>query len=196
LKIILYTLKYWLPLVAVLTAVFAFIHLSVQQDMRSGLNDPQIQMAEDAVGALANNQSVDSILPAGSPRVDIAKSLAPYLIVYDSSGRPVASGAVFNDQVPIPPAGVFDYTRQHNEDRVSWQPAPGVRSAAVIVAVQGGQGGFVLAGRSMREVEIRESQLTNMAMVGWIASLVGTLVIVALFELLPFIRTGRVSRTS
>ena len=40
----------------------------------------------------------------------------------------------------------------------------------------------------MREVEIRESQLTKMVGLGWIASLVVTLVIVAFFENLPFTR--------
>jgi hypothetical protein len=186
-----FILKYWLPLAAALTGVFAFIYLTVQQDMRMGLNDPQIQMAEDAASALAANQPVVSILPANAPKIDMAKSLAPFLIIYDSSGSPVASGAVLSGQTPIPPAGVFDYTRQNNEDRVSWQPAPDVRSAAVIVAVQGGQGGFVLAGRGMREVEIRESQLTNMVMLGWIACLVGTLVIVAFFEILPLTRISK-----
>jgi len=71
-KIILFTLKYWLPLAAALTGVFAFIYLTVQQDMRMGLNDPQIQMAEDAAGALASNQPVDSLLPANAPKVDMA----------------------------------------------------------------------------------------------------------------------------
>ena len=188
-KKISYILKYWLPLAAALTGVFAFIYLTVQQDMRMGLNDPQIQMAEDAASALASNQPVDSLIPADAPKVDMAKSLAPFLIIYDSSGSALVSGAVLNGQTPIPPAGVFDYVRQNNEDRVSWQPAPGVRSAAVIVAVSGGRGGFVLAGRNMREVEIRESQLTNTVALGWIASLVVTLVIVAFFEFLRFTRT-------
>jgi hypothetical protein len=102
--------------------------------MRMGLNDPQIQMAEDAASARASNQPVDSLIQAGAPKVDMAKSLAPYLIIYDSSGSPVASGAVLNGQAPIPPAGVFDYVRQNSEDRVSWQPAPDVHSAAVVVA--------------------------------------------------------------
>jgi len=188
-RILRFTLKYWLPLAAALTAVFAFIYLSVQQDLRMGLNDPQIQMAEDAASALAANQPVDSLIPANTAKVDMAKSLAPFLIVYDSTGSPLASGATLNNQVPVPPAGVFDYARQHNEDRVSWQPAADVRSAAVIVAVSGGQGGFVLAGRGMREVEIRESQLTNMVMAGWLASIVVTLVIVVFLEILPFTRT-------
>jgi hypothetical protein len=181
-KKLLSILKYWLPLAAALTGVFAFIYLTVQQDLRTGLNDPQIQMAEDAASALAGGQPVEALIPAGAPKVDMAKSLAPFLIIYDSSGSPLASGAVLNGQAPIPPAGVFDYVRQNGEDRVSWQPAADVRSAAVIVAVNGGQAGFVLAGRSMREVEIRESNLTHLVTLGWIACLAVTLVIVAFFE--------------
>ena len=186
---ILNILSAWLPIAVVTAAFCGLAYLTVQQSLRMGANDPQIQMAEDAASALASNQPVDSIIPADAPKVDMAKSLAPFLIIYDSNGSPLVSGAVLNGQTPIPPAGVFDYTRQNNEDRVSWQPAPGVRSAAVVVAVNGGRGGFVLAGRNMREVEIRESQLTNTVALGWIASLVVTLVIVAFFEFLRFTRT-------
>ena len=187
-KKLLSILKFWLPLAAALTGVFAFIYLTVQQDLRMGLNDPQIQMAEDAASALAAGQPVDALIPADAPKVDMAKSLAPFLIIYDASGSPLASGALLNGQAPIPPAGVFDYVRQNGEDRVSWQPAADVRSAAVIVGVNGGQAGFVLAGRSMREVEIRENNLSHLVALGWIACLAVTLVIVAFFELLPFTR--------
>lgn len=65
---------------------------------------------------------------------------------------------------------------------------PGVRSAAVVVSVSGGQGGFVLAGRSLREVEKRVDQLTQQVGAAWLASMLVTLVLVLLFEVLTFQR--------
>jgi hypothetical protein len=186
-----YTLKFWLPLAAALTIICALVYIAVQQNLRLGLNEPQVQMAEDAARALASGQSASAVIPASAPRVDIAQSLAAYLIVFDSKGVPIASGATLNGSIPVPPAGVFDYARHHADDRVSWQPEPGVRSAVVIVAVNGGVDGFVLAGRGMREVENQENALTNLVALAWICGMVVTLILVAFFELLPFTRAGK-----
>ena len=175
--------KPWLLLAATLSVVFAGIYLTVQQSYRIGANDPQVQMAEDAARALANGQSAESLMPG--EKVDIAFSLAPYLIIYDAEGKPVASNALLHGSIPSLPAGVFDYTRQHGEDRISWQPEPGVRSATVIVSVSGGNGGYVLAGRSLREVERREDQLTTQVFLGWLGGVVGKLVLAVLLEILP-----------
>jgi hypothetical protein len=132
-RLIRYTLKYWLPLAAAISAVCGTIYLAVQQDMRMGLNDPQIQMAEDAAHALESGTSPTALMPVGVPQVDIAQSLAPYMIIFDAQGKPLASGAILHGSVPVPPPGVFDFTRKNQEDRISWQPEPGVRSAVVIV---------------------------------------------------------------
>jgi hypothetical protein len=41
-------LKYWLLIVIIVTGICGLIYGVVQQDIRQGANDPQIQMAEDA----------------------------------------------------------------------------------------------------------------------------------------------------
>ena len=184
-----HTLKFWLPLAAAITLLAGTIYVVTQQVLRWDLNDPQIQMAEDAARALANGASPSSLIPAGQAPVDIAKSLAPYLIIFDAQGKPLASGATLHGSTPLPPQGVWASARQQGEDRVSWQPEPGVRSAAVIVPVNGGQGGFVLAGRNMREVEARENQALGLVAAGWTAAMALTLALVALFEGLPFTRS-------
>jgi hypothetical protein len=144
-------LKLWLPLAAGITILAGTFYLTVQQSIRLGANMPQVQMAEDAALALASHQAVEAVLPAG--KVDIAKSQAPYLIIFDAQGAPVASNGLLHNAIPSLPKGVFDYTRLKGEDRISWQPERGVRSAAGIVPISGGAGGFVLAGRSLREAE-------------------------------------------
>jgi hypothetical protein len=50
----------------------------------------------------------------------------------------------------------------------------------VIVAYPGG---YVLAGRNMREVEAREAQTTLFAGLTWVLALVATLVVIAFGEL-------------
>jgi hypothetical protein len=188
-KIILNTLKYWLPLAAVITLSCGLLYATVQQSYRMGANDPQIQMAEDTARALEAGQSASSLVSSG--KIDIAQSLAPYIIIYDANGQPVVSNALLHNQIPTIPPGIFDYTRKYGEDRVSWQPEPGVRSATVIVPVNNGQDGFVVAGRSLREVEIRESALTTQVEIGWLVTILASLVLVGLFELLPFTRSQK-----
>ena len=61
----------------------------------------------------------------------------------------------------------------------------------MITSVSGGQGGFVLAGRSLREVEIRENNLTNQVEIGWLVTILAALVLVGLFEILPFTRSQK-----
>jgi hypothetical protein len=154
-------LKQWLPIAGVAAAPCLLVYAAVQQALRESANDPQIQMAEDAAASFASGTVPQSLAPAAT--IDISRSLAPFLIFYDDSGKVLASSASLHSEMPSPPPGVFDYVRQHAEERVTWQPEPGVRIASVIIRVGGPQYGFVLAGRSLREVEKREARLMTQA---------------------------------
>lgn len=160
----------WLPLACAATALAGMVYLSVQQALRMSANDPQIQLAEDAAAALDAGRPPQSVLPA--TQTDIAASLSPFVIVLRDTGEVAASSAALRGQTPALPAGVLAYVRDHGEERVTWQPAEGVRSAAVIVRYGGAQPGFVLAGRSLREVEQRESTVLLNVAAGWLATLV------------------------
>jgi hypothetical protein len=175
-------LRHWLPLAAVTTLLCGLVYLAIQQSLRWGANDPQIQMAEDAAAALAAGGTSESVLPAG--RVEISNSLAPFMVLYSDTGQPLASSGLLHGAAPLLPPSIFDYTRQNSEDRVSWQPEAGVRVAAVVVAYGGAQPGFVLAGRSLREVEKRESQAEQITGIVWLVTLVVSLVLVAGCELI------------
>jgi hypothetical protein len=116
--------------------------------------------------------------------VEISTSLAPFMVLYSNTGEPLASSGLLHGIVPLLPSGVFDHTRQNAEDRVSWQPESGVRIAAVVVAYGGAQSGFVLAGRSLREVEKRESQVEQISGIAWLVTLAVSLVVIAGCELI------------
>jgi len=168
---------------AIVTGLSGLLYAAVQQDLRQSANDPQIQMAEDTAAKLADGQQVQNVVP--SEKVDIANSLAPYIIIFDATGKPIASSVQLNGQTPTIPSGVFDYVRQNGEDRITWQPQSGVRSAIVVTQFKGPNPGFVLAGRSLREVEIREDDIMHLILLGWIAILLVTLLATAiLFRLL------------
>jgi hypothetical protein len=152
----------WLPVTAAATVVILLIAVAAQQDLRRGANDPQIQMAEDAAAHLDAGATPTAVLP--SEPIDIAHSLAPFVIVFDRQGQPLASSATLDGQTPLPPRGVLTSISSHGRNEVTWQPAPGVRNAAIVVAYGNG---YVLAGRSLRVVEERESALTNWVILAW-----------------------------
>jgi len=171
-------LKKWLPLAIATAGLCALVYLTVQQSLRMGANDPQIQMAEDAASQLNTGASVESVIP--SNKVEIADSLAPFVIVFDQSGKVLASSATLHGAVPIYPSGVLDYTRQKGQDRVTWQPEVGVRMATVVVSYKNG---LVLAGRSLLEVEIRETQVEQLSILAMLAIWIVTLIVIVLGEL-------------
>ena len=159
----------WLPLAAAITVLSGLVYVAVQQNLRLSANDPQIQLAEDAALALSEGAQPSTVVPANS--VDLGRSLAPYLMVFDDAGNVVASSVRLDGQPPVLPAGVLAYTKDHGEDRVTWQPKPGVRSATVLVRYGGQHPGVVLAGRSLREVEQRVDVVGSLVAMGWVAGL-------------------------
>ena len=171
------TLRIWIP-IAFLTFCFCgLVYLAVQQTYRRSANDPQIQMAEDAAAALSTGAAPSTVVPM--ERIDIATSLAPYIVVYDKTGLPITGNGSLGNALPSLPAGVFEATQNYGEDRITWQPAPGIRSAIVITRINGGDGGFVMAGRSLRETEDNESALLLSVGAVLLFTLVGSFLLVA-----------------
>lgn len=175
----------WFPLAIVATLLSAVVYLAVQHTIRMDGNDPQIQLARDA--SLLRQQGVapssvvvshNTTTPGATGPVNVAESLAPFTIIYDAKRNVLASGMQLDGQVPALPSGVFNYVAAHGEDRFTWQPQSGVRIAAVVVPVAD-NGGFVLAGRSLAEVDNRENQLTEVIMGGWVMTVVGTFLVAA-----------------
>jgi hypothetical protein len=160
--------------IAIITVVLLFMYASVQQNYRSLANDPQLQIARDISLRLKEGKSIEHIFPADS--IDIAKSLGVFAVLYDNNERPLRSSALLDGKIPQLPKGVFDFTKSHGEDVITWQPRSGVRMAMVVVLVQSPATGFVAVGRSLNEVEIRESNLVQMVLLCW---LIGMGIIVA-----------------
>lgn len=158
----------FLPLAVLATLSCGLVYAEVQQALRSGANDPQYQMAEDAASRLdAGARAAD--LVDTSATVDAATSLAPFTIIFDSAGRVLASDVRLDGGQPVPPGGVLSAATPGSPNAVTWQPRAGVRIASVTVAWSGGT---VLVGRSLRRVEDQEWNSELIAGAAWLVALV------------------------
>jgi hypothetical protein len=140
-------------------------------------------------------------MPTDRSVVDASQSLSPFIMVFDENGTLLESSMKVGDTLPVPPKGVFDFTRSNSgevfsgplapisrlrmqfasnvrpagEDRITWQTAGGLRFATVVIHFNAStSSGFVLAGRSLREVESREGQLVWIVLAGWVVTLIAT----------------------
>lgn len=183
------TFVLWLPLALGLTGAFGMIAIAEQQNYRQNANDPQIQMAEDAAMLIVQSGAPASAVSREAAPIDIATSLAPWIVVYDEHGLPLESSAVLNDAPPQLPLGLFNQNSwldrktwtapTGNETRVTWQPQADVREAVVLVHYTSEKGsGFVAVGRNLREVEVRIEVLELMSLVGWLLTEIATFLFV------------------
>ena len=155
----------YLSTLAVVTIVTALIYTCVQQIYRMTANDPQIQIARDAAHQLEQNRPVTSFT---SDTVDLSKSMAVFTAYYDADQKPIASTGYLNGAMPKLPEGVLDFVKKHAENLITWQPRKDVRIAAIVKYVSSPTVSYVVAGRSLQEVEVREGNLSKMIIIAWI----------------------------
>lgn len=159
-------LAFFLPVAALLTISCLLVAGAVQHDYRTSADDPQLQIATDAVLRL-NAGAPPQKVAAGRP-VDLARSLATHITVYGLDRSVLASTARLDGHIPVPPPGVLRSARTQGTDDLTWQPQPGVRVAAIVMPWKGGT---VLVGRSLGPTESRESDLSSLVEVIWVAGL-------------------------
>ncbi|MDP2656293.1 MAG: hypothetical protein Q8P11_01870 [bacterium] len=179
-----FLVKIWV-LVIFLSTVFCGLAFVIgQQILRMGANDPQIQIAEDLSVILSDGTDPTALF--SSEPSDFSKSIAPFVIIFDTDGKAVAGSTMLNGELPTPSSEIFDYTKSHGADRFTWQTDSGIRTAAVLLSYGGDKPGYVLAGRSLREVEKREQEILMLAGIVWF----GSLIVSAVLLLLLFNKKG------
>ncbi len=146
-----------------ITLLSGLVYVSTQQVLRQGANDPQIQVAEDISTSLNGGKGPETLFPPS--KTDIRKSLSTFVIVYDGSGKPIATSGLLDKKTPVPPKGVFDFVKENKTQRLTWEPSENIREATVIVKYNKG---FVLAARSLREIEKRENLVFKYSFYAWI----------------------------
>lgn len=163
-----------LPLFLAITLIYGAIFGVAQQVLRQSAYDPQIQLAEDAGQALANGKDISTVIP--TTIVDISSSLAPFVVAYDESFKPIVASGEMMGKPPQVPVGVLQNAKRKGENRISWQPAPNVRHAIVAVYFHGARNGYVLAGRSLRPTEERTMKILADVGIAWAMTLAATVV--------------------
>ncbi|WP_223692789.1 hypothetical protein [Leifsonia poae] len=150
----------WLVGAFVMTVAVAAIYVGLQQLNRSSADDAGQRLASEVASAGA---------PAGGEaRVDLARSLQPFFVIYDRAARAVAGDAYLDGRLAEVPSGVIATAFANGSDRVTWQPRPGIRLA--VVAQRSG-GRVILAGQSLRPVEARIDRVGAALLGGWGAAL-------------------------
>lgn len=150
----------------IVTVLCGLIYVTVQHSHRSAANDPQLQIALDLKNAIETDQPIGKWMPGDS--IEISKSLSVFRTFYNKNGEPLQSTGFLDGRLPMIPKRVFNFTAKCGEDVLTWQPRDGVRMAMVIEAVSSPQIAFVAVGRSLEEVEKRESTLVTMVVVAWL----------------------------
>ncbi len=152
----------WLMTFFLTTAIFFTIYASMQQVLRQTTYDPQIELAQD----LANNLNNGVKLPTFKGYLDMDKTLATFLIVYNFQGKPLAANVRLDSKIPSPPYGVFQNAENSKENRLTWQPKPGVRIASIVKPF-GKKTGYILVGRSLKETENRIERIGFLIFLAW-----------------------------
>lgn len=161
----------------VLVTFFCLLLLFVVQKMyRQAANHPQIQIAEDAAAAFEQNQftnetlksSFESFVPSIG-QVDLGSSLSPWIQVYDASREVIESSVSIQEAQTTPRVSseLFEGLSKRDQIRLTWQPRKGIRQAIVITKFSGLRSGYIVVGRSLREVEDQIRILTVIISAAW-----------------------------
>ena len=152
-----------LVIVVSVSLVSLMIYGTMQQMLRQGINSVPVQLATDAVNKLESGVSAKSVsLPAN---IEIFKSLSPFVMIFDQNKKVLVSSATLDGAIPVIPQGIFDYVAKSGQDRVTWQPMPGIREALVIDKYSAG---YVVAGTSLKESEAVTDKVGRDIFIGWI----------------------------
>lgn len=168
----------WLPIGFVTVVLTGLSFAGTQQVIRQDANDPQVQLAEDVTAAMNAGATSKDIVPQTT--VDMEKSLAPFVLIYDKDNKVSGTDAVIGTDKPNVPNGVLDAARSKGSNRVTWEPKSGIRSA--IVAMKDKNNNIIVVGRSIREVEAREQQQLIMAAGALGVALVGSFLIMMMLD--------------
>ncbi|QQS23273.1 hypothetical protein IPM19_01770 [bacterium] len=160
-------LAIFINLAILVTVIFATVYFSVQQSYRTNANDPQVEVVGQVEEVIKQDVPLDAIV-SEAEQIDIAESLSLFVMIFDSNRQLIGSSATLDGQAPTPPENVFALAKEQGENRFTWEPKPGVQVAAVLKPVD--DKAFVLAGRSLKEINDREAALLKTCIIGWAIS--------------------------
>ena len=153
-----------LPVALAATVLFLTIYFVMEQNYRSNANDPQIQMAQDEANNLNTTQGTGF---SYGQNVDLSKTLATFNVIYDNNGK-LITPTVANGASATLPSGVASYAKKHGEDIFTWN----INNTRIAAVVEKFDRGYVLVGRSLKEIDKRIGQMAGLVFIFWLISLV------------------------
>jgi hypothetical protein len=171
--------RIWLAVVGASTLVLGAAYTIAQQSARLSADDLPLVAAQNAQKLLESGSEPGDVVP--SLKTDLSNDASVFTIVTDNALHVLASSASLSGQTPLPPSGVFDYTKVHATDRITWQPQSGVRLATRVVTYSnGGASGFIVTGQSLKSAEDRIDTYGALAFSAWVALVAWTTFILLL----------------
>ena len=147
-------MKRYIPVTAIaLSLVFVFAYLFMQHALRSSLNHPQLEIAQDAKTRLEKGEAQPADIVGRGKLFDIRKSGDTLIAIYDESGNELESNASFGTSTLHVPEGVLLAAKQQGINMVTWQPDQTTRIALVVMPLQIESGWYVVSGRRMEDTE-------------------------------------------
>lgn len=180
-KILLETLKTWAP-IAIVTIVFTFtIYATVQQNYRQSANDPLLQVSEQVTDMFNQGAPANQIVPEKG-MVDIAKSISPFVQIYDTAGTLIGSSIILDGNNPQFPKDVLDKVK--DQINTTWEPKHDVRLATIVTKYKDGENKdvVIVAGRSLKAVDDRSMQTLYISLIAGAFILILTFLVIWLFK--------------
>lgn len=167
----------WIPLAVIVTMLSGMIFVVVQQSFRLSANDPQVQLIQDLTNELNNGQDIEQL--DDSVKVQVDKSLSPFVIVYDNTGKELKSSVTLDSVSPTLPNGVLDNVKSKGYSQFTWAPKKGVRIATIGMKYKDG---VIIVGKSLNEVDKRIDRIGKIVLIGWAATLIVLFVVITILK--------------
>lgn len=158
----------WLALAGSISIVMVTAYTMVQQSTRLTANDLPLSTAQSIKNSLDHGSTPTDVVP--SAKVDLRADTNVFTTIIDNSYHVLASSAQLDNKNPLPPTGVFEYSKAHGIDKVTFQPDAGVRLAIVVMPYGQGPDGYIMAGQSLKPAEDRVSTYNVLLIAGWIVA--------------------------
>jgi hypothetical protein len=173
--------------IAVVTVMLSVLYVVTQQNYRQTWNDPQTEIAERVVRNLEDGQAFPQALDRPSHKIELTTGHhSTWVAQFDADGKVLSSEGLLNGGAISIPEGVFEAaknnagkdTREVGQSRITWEPLKGVREA-IVVQYSSRVHQFVVAGRSMQELERRIGTMSRIIFITWFC-------VIALLVMAPF----------
>ncbi|HMR55373.1 MAG TPA: hypothetical protein PKD34_02160 [Candidatus Doudnabacteria bacterium] len=169
----------FVTLVALVSVLFISICYSARTVFRQQANDPQIEVTEQVAGIVRQGVPIDAIV-SSAEQIDLNSSKALFVMIFDNERTMTGSSAQLNGEAPSIPSEVFDKANEMGEYRFDFQPAENLKFAGVMKKID--NSAYVLAGRSLSEMETRVAALEQPLWIGWIISVLVSLLLTVLLR--------------